>query len=136
MKWILAKQLDDIVDIERVEERLDIILPKDFKEVVKNYNGASPEKEAFDTDTKKERVFERLLHFNLTKKGNILEVLNWVKSNIEENVYPFGEDPFGNYICFDYRESNTPKIVFWDRDINRFEFVANSFEEFLNKLYD
>lgn len=59
-----------------------------------------------------------------------------------KKLIPFGDTGGGNYICFDYRECSTdnPPVILWFHDVldnsERIVFVANSFEEFVNKLHE
>lgn len=38
------------------------------------------------------------------------------KDRLIEKVIPFAEDPFGNLLCFDYRNDDQPIIVFWEHE--------------------
>ncbi|MPQ45127.1 SMI1/KNR4 family protein [Clostridium tarantellae] len=55
---------------------------------------------------------------------------------------PIAEDPFGNLICFDYRTTNKPTIVFLDHEkaFNNKNLalckICNSFNELLAMLHE
>ncbi|WP_338635047.1 SMI1/KNR4 family protein [Spirobacillus cienkowskii] len=61
-----------------------------------------------------------------------------------KNVIRFAVDPAGEGICFDYRhdpKTDNPKIVVWHHEAesgssSELSFVATSFDEFLDMLYD
>jgi len=58
---------------------------------------------------------------------------------VPDGVIPFSRDGGGNLICFDYRETpDHPTVVFWDHEKcdDPPLYVASSFTDFLNKLYD
>jgi len=58
-----------------------------------------------------------------------------LRSNgLQEELFPFGEDPFGNYLCLFFEEKDIT-IVYWSHETNKVEKVANSFTEFLEMLY-
>ena len=141
MKWIIVDQLKENSSIEKVEKIWNIKFPKNFIVIVEENNGASPEKDAFDSEVSKERVFNRLLNFNSDSKENILKTYEWIKDRLPKKVYPFANDSFGNYICFDYIKGDIPKIVFANYETGKteknfgIENVSDTFEEFLEKLY-
>ena len=56
-------------------------------------------------------------------------------------VYPFARDPFGNLLCFDYRNSTeSPTVVFWDHEEENIKEaiypVCSTFTELLASLRD
>ena len=71
MKWILLKTKINEKEFEDIENNLDVEFPLDFKNIVLENNGASPERMLFDTQNTKERVAEYLLSFSKTDKDNI-----------------------------------------------------------------
>lgn len=59
-----------------------------------------------------------------------MEVYSCIKKALPYKVIPFGCDPSGNYICFDYSESEAnPKIVFWYHEVAVTEENLDEFEE-------
>jgi hypothetical protein len=104
--------------IREVEEELGIIFPSDYLECVKVNNGGYPSREVLDFEGKKEAIFYRLLSFHREKNYYILSVYNNVKDRMVDGVIPFANDPFGNLLCFDYRQNSlNPTVVFWDHEI-------------------
>ncbi len=73
---------------------------------------------------------------------SLLEAVEAVSDRIPTKVISFGEDPFGNLYCFDYREGSSPKVVYWDHEKafndpeNSLTYIADSFTGFVNMLYD
>ncbi len=130
-------------DIVKLEGVVGIVLPDSYKEIVKSYDNGRPRPRCFDLKNREGVVFNSLLSFSIPGGDNIFEVYNRTKSDIGKRVLPFADDPFGNLICFDYRETdNNPPIVFWDHEADSdageesLKFVANSFDEFLDMLYE
>ncbi|WP_342477174.1 SMI1/KNR4 family protein [Paenibacillus sp. FSL H7-0350] len=142
VKWILAKSELSREDVSKVEEALSILLPPDYVSCVLLKNGGQPVPDTFDFEGKKEVVFNSLIDLNIRGNRNVLEVHNRLKDRLPENVFPFADDPFGNYLCFDYRAGNQPSIVFWDHEQSEGGanpevcFVCNSFSELVDKLYE
>ncbi|MCY8426886.1 SMI1/KNR4 family protein [Bacillus vallismortis] len=58
-------------------------------------------------------------------------------------IVPFACDPFGNEICFDYRQNkDNPSGVFWDHEIaykysdGALSHICDSFTELVDKFYE
>ncbi len=127
----------------QVEKALGIKFPEDFVECAVKNHGGYPSRDVFDFVNHEGAVFNRLLSFNPEKKTYILNVYNWIRDRLVEGIYPFADDPFGNFICFYYRnpEDKAPAIVFWDHEIayedpeKAISPVCNTFTELLSKLY-
>lgn len=61
----------------------------------------------------------------------------WGEHELPRRLIPFGQDGGGNYVCFDYRHSGVPSVVFWHHELDAEEGVfpvAATFEEFLQIL--
>ena len=114
-----------------VEARLNISLPKSYIDQVLNTNGAHPDKSIFDTKSRKDCVFESLINWDKSRKANIYFWLDTIKM---ENILPFGKDPFGNLICFDFSSGRNPQVVFWNHENDQISFIADSFDSFLQDL--
>lgn len=140
--WKFPKEVPSEQDIKNVEEKFNITFPLDYIECIKINNGARPKPKTFDFDGHKENIFSSLLSIRSKDKENILEVYEWIKDRLPDNVYPFAKDPFGNYICFKYEKSeNNSYIVFWnhekanDNKQSSIDFICKDFKSLLEKLY-
>ncbi|MBA2858721.1 hypothetical protein HNP93_001422 [Methanococcus maripaludis] len=144
IKWVSVGKPLETYEIIEVEEFFGIKFPNDYVECLKVNAGGCPKPEVFDFKNHKEAVFNRL--FTCDKADShyfILDNYYAIKDRLIDNIYPIADDPFGNCICFDYREGNdkTPKIVFWDHEIaygnpkNAISYICDSFSELLSKLY-
>lgn len=142
--------------IHEFETKLGIKFTMDYKECIKDNHGALPEPCFFKVDGK-QKVFGELLSFELNSKGNIYNTYNRIRDGLPEKVIPFATDPSGNFICFDYIDSETePKIVFWYHEISVAEddleeelenntldelqreaigYICDSFSDLINMLY-
>ena len=127
-------------EIRSAAKRLKVEFPAGFIQVASKYNGGSPDRNIFDAGEREECVFEYLLKF----PEGFWEFYNAVKKRLPKNIFPFAIDPFGNAICFDYRQCDSdsgPKIVFWDHEAppeseDSICFLAESFVAFVdNSLY-
>ncbi|WP_141201678.1 SMI1/KNR4 family protein [Paludifilum halophilum] len=129
--------------IQEVETELNVRFPNSFVECVKKNNAGRPNAILFDLGNDKEKVFGNLFDFNDSEYG--LSILEAYESLVDEHeapkeLIPFADDPAGNFICFDYRSINNgePAVVFFyhERDEDNIRRISNSFEDFINKLYE
>lgn len=144
IEWISAQKLINKVNVAEIEELLGIKLPEDFVTCALKNNGGYPVPNMFYSKNGKEEIFNNLLSFDSSNPVYMLNTYNSVKDRLIERIYPFAEDPGGNLICFDYRESNllNPKVVLWDHEVahkfpeKAISYVCNTFTELLNSLHE
>ncbi|MDD2507560.1 MAG: SMI1/KNR4 family protein [Aliarcobacter skirrowii] len=136
MKWILLKTKINEKEFEDIENKLDVKFPLDFKNIVLENNGASPEQMSFDTLNTKERVAEYLLSFSPKDKDNILDVFNALGDRFPKKLIPVMKDPFGNYICIDFSKEDSQNLYFWNHENDTLEYISKTFTQFLDKLYE
>lgn len=141
IKWICSEQTSE-EQIQKIEKKFGVVFPKDYKEFIREKAGAHPIPHTFDFNGHDEAVLDLIYSFNENKKTNILSMNSELSDNFIKGVIVFAGDPFGNDICFDFTQNPTkPPIVFCDNEImvgdpNKLTFVAESFSEFIDKLYD
>ncbi|WP_162257242.1 SMI1/KNR4 family protein [Paenibacillus sp. Soil724D2] len=142
IQWILAKEELSREDVVRVEKQLNISFPRDYVECVLHNNGGQPIPDIFDFEGHKGSVMNALIHLNSEEDMHVIDVYEKIKDRLPQSIYPFADDPFGNYLCFDYRYGNSPVIVYWDHEKSQqdkntaISFVCGSFSEMLGKLHD
>ncbi|ANP80092.1 1,3-beta-glucan synthase regulator [Bacillus sp. B25(2016b)] len=127
--------------IEQLEEYFGIKFPNDFIECVKKYDGGYPTPDTFNIPNQDEDSLNNLLTLDSERKISMLQTYNSIKDRLVDKVYPFARDPFGNLLCFDYRNNpQSPTVVFWDHEEEEMEEsiypVCSSFAELLDSLYD
>ncbi len=120
--------------VENFEKYHGIKFPEKYIEIVKKFNGAYPDKNKFDLENEKEKVFYKLLNWDLNRKNNLKEMYENHKTNFDGKIIPFGEDPFGNLFCFNFKKEN-PSILYWNHELNEHTLIAENFESFLKMLY-
>ena len=162
MKNLEWKYADDLVTEEiigKIGKSMGIKFPKDYIECAKVNHGANVIPYCFDVEGI-ERVFGSLLSFEEGSSDYIVTDYNNYRATLPNGVIPFGIDPAGNLICFDYKNhADNPIVVFWEHEdawekealmesegITAEEaeevarenvfYVASSFTDFLNKLHD
>lgn len=126
--WKRGSKIDEST-IKKVETKFGITLPGDYKRIIINHNNARPSVSTFDTESSTEHVFKKLLSL----KEDDLETVYKAKkvlSTIDDTLFPFANDPAGNYLCF-----KNGAVVYWLHEDDSVLKVANSFTEFIAKLY-
>ena len=105
---------------ERYKDQLDIF----YSKVLKNQS------EFFRKANAKEAI---------NKQFNLVSIYEKFKDKLPRDIVPFARDPFGDMICFDYRISKIPSIVFWRVDKGKSEesidFICDTFSDLLSSLY-
>lgn len=112
-------------DIINIENKIGIIFPKDYLDIVKNYQGMTINNVSikFNGQTEGIGALFTFDDFKDNKKYSYSLINcynNSVKSDIPKEIIPFTDAGGSNStFCFDYRESKTnPKIIFIDSVMN------------------
>ena len=141
LRWICENESVETTTISKVEDIFGIEFPRDYVECIIKNNGGYPKPNRFNLNGNEE-VFNNFLSFDEEDSSNIINAYNDVKDRLIEKVIPFAEDPFGNLLCFDYRNNEQPTIVFWEHEKafnnkeNAISFICNTFSQLLNMLHE
>ena len=134
LTWKVVRPLLDRAPIKKLEEVVGVAIPEDFIECVVRNNAGYPSHERFETAEGIEHICNNLLSFDEKKNVNIYNTYDSIIALTGNKLLlPFAEDPFGNYICFDFSGSDV-KVVFWEHETKKIEVVSSTFNEFLAKL--
>lgn len=136
MNWPKSKTPAKEQDIQAVERKFGIQFPDDYREVAKISHGEMPDPYSIDFGGMFGKIFGFLLSFDKKSPINIERVYDDIKDALPEKVFPFAEDRFGNFYCFDYRHGNDPIIVYWYHETFRLTKVCNHFSEIEDMLYE
>ncbi|YCA42408.1 SMI1/KNR4 family protein [Bacillus sp. JZ8] len=145
--------------IEEIANKIGVVFPEDYIVCVMENNGARVSPEIFNVG-EKERVFGMLLTFDQDDNESLYNIYKGYQDTLPDFIIPFAIDPAGNLICFDYKNhEKNPIVVFWEHEdawekeilmkeegLSEEEaeeaarenifYVANTFTEFLQKLYE
>ncbi len=153
MDWDLATPLESKKLIEAYERLRRYTFPQSFKDCVELNNGGCPMLTEFDTDETEGRMFGFLYSFNACEKQGItvwdnvnayeirvqdamadedIDCLNDI-AYIYQNFVCFADTSFGDEIAFYKRDDS---VVFIDHETLEIEKIADSFEEFIDSLYE
>lgn len=122
--------------VRKVGEQLGVDLPESYVKIASQFNGGCPDDDIFDAPGRPECVFDYLLSI----PDGLSEFIEDTEDRMPKSILPFATDPFGNAICFDYRQKGVPKIVFWDheakpKDTGALLPLSDNFGAFVDSLY-
>ena len=134
LTWQFIDKLENDSSIYKLEKAINVKLPFDYVNCVKENNAGFPSLKTFNTVQGTERVFSNLLSLNSDDDEDIFQSYQFILDETDrKDILPFARDSFGNYICFDFSD-NSAKVVFWNHENKTFDDVSNSFIELLNML--
>jgi hypothetical protein len=143
--------------IKKFENKYNICLPQTYKELINKYNEASLYENYFDFINKNSEEDMRCFgFFGFGKKYEVSEEITKENEHLQDPIYygvpgliGIASTAEGDTLCFDYRDNPTtcePKVVLlvhdeYETDTDRtvhmkIEPIANSFDEFLDMLYE
>jgi hypothetical protein len=131
VEWKKGRGDVSLSQLGEFEAKYQVSFPDTYKALVVESNGGYPNKTLFNVSNGREAVFESLINWDQSRKANIYF---WMDTLNLDKVVPFGKDPFGNLICFDFRESVKPSVKFWDHEIGEFYAVSSDWHIFLDSL--
>ncbi|REK76865.1 SMI1/KNR4 family protein [Paenibacillus paeoniae] len=133
-KWLHVEGPVDDATIAAIEQLFHVTFPQDYKNCIKQFNGGYPEPSSFDYDNGAQGIFHDLISFT----NNDLNISMFQEFAVK-SIVPFGRDPFGNLLAFDYRlNKEKPPVILFDHEEIEAEAitpVCNTFTELLDKLY-
>ena len=138
---------------------MDVKFPEDYISCAAKNNGSAVMPYVFNVEGER-RVFGTLLSYDTASNDYIVNVYNNYLKTLPKKLVPFGFDPAGNLICFDYRNhEENPIVVFWEHEdawekeeLMKSEgitaeqaeevarenvfYIADTFTDFLDKLHE
>jgi len=139
-------------DINSLVEALGKELPAEYESFLMKYNGGAPVECELDFDGKKLGISGDTLgyFFGLGRNSDILAKLENLSYFLPKDMFPIADSPAGNLFLMSVNEKSYGNVYYKDHETeDSFEFddskeelpesmvlVANSFNEFLEKLYD
>ena len=135
LTWKYIHPFNDDGPIAKVEKIFETKLPEDFVCLIKEYNAGYPSMRVFEAGDAKSRVFSNLLSFDEKHDNNVFSTLILLREQGVDNILPFAEDPFGNFIGF-LKEAEKLPIVFLELETNKTTYIADSISLFLEKLHE
>lgn len=129
-QWQYKINLKDKNVLGMLEEDKNILVPQELKKFIRENNAASPQKYKFDINGKTE-VFGAVLNFNCDDNEGTSATFA-IESVINNKLFPFAVDPFGNFICVDL---DSGEIVFYEHETAKHKYVCKNLEALLLMLH-
>jgi hypothetical protein len=148
----------DIYLIQKQEEKIGFKFPQSYINLILQYDGCEIQNHVriFDFDSNfigRIDSYKLSYFYAFNNNANSWQKIDYCWQKIIEfdedepfpkNVIPFASNAVREKICFDYRhdpKTDNPKIVVWHAEeesgsSSELSFVATSFDEFLDMLYE
>ena len=137
-------------EIAKFENRRGVRLPDGYKRFLLMYNGGRPKPDAFDVpDWPHENSgLQRFFGIHPGRDYDLEHEWEDYSDRVPGDLMPIACDSFGNVICLGIEGKRLGKIYFWDhedeldedgdfvKDYRNVYLLANSLDEFLDKLYE
>ena len=152
LRVIDSRKPININDIKKLELFVAAKLPRDYVDFLMMYNGGHPIRSSYDTlEPIRQQLYEAEISkfYALCKEEDLSIIYNFSLSmqnhDIPPDLLPIGYGSGGDEICLCIRGPNYGKVYFWDvhdqsqggeePSYKNVYLIANSFTEFINKLY-
>ena len=138
--------------IEEIETVYRIILPQDYCNFIKLYSGGKPKPRSFKYQQKENgKVLSigvyRFMSFQSQETESYQQLLSFIMESLPAKLIPIASTRTArDWVCISCKEENYGKVYLWDAnwaveegqepDYSNVYFVANSFTEFLDILYE
>lgn len=133
MNWKYVKALNSVDLINDFEKLVGYKFPKEFRDLVLQFNGGRPERKGFNTNVSIGRELKSFLSFNTGDRETVWKINDWNKDELSNKYLAFAIDNFGNLICFDKNNNN---VVLLNHEDLSVEHIANTFSEFIKTFYE
>ena len=133
--------------ISKLENDLGINLPVSYKRFLLEHNGGRPTPDCFNFKGETTgSCVDWFLGIHNKEHNNLLRYLETYKKRIPHNFFPIAHDPGSNLVCLSVAGADHGAVYFWDHeeenetdgthDYSNVISVADSFDEFIGKLYE
>ena len=104
-------------------KKYNVQLPTSLEHCLISNNGGRPSVFLFDTNLRKEYVFQSLFSYNAMDKCNIYNVYPGEFKNT--SLFPIGIEASGNIVCYDM---DIKKYVLWNHENGRREEIIEVYD--------
>lgn len=131
--------------MQALEERLDIVLPEQYRDFLLRHNGGTPDPALFECAGGGGSSVRSFLGVHEGPHSNfevIFLALKVTRKALPDNVVAVAEDGGGNKVCLSLAGADVGSVYFWDHEretkkpsYKNLHLIAPSFDEFLAALY-
>jgi len=125
-------------ELDQLESDWGVQLPDDYKKLISLHQGMTPVPNSFNVGRSSNAlsVLLTVTRDPTHEEYSIQHTYETFRPHLPPHIYPFGDTPGGEPVCFDYRGSpDQPRIVLVSTEAS-IHPVANSFTEFMAGLYN
>jgi len=133
------------LDIRRLEKKISIDFPLDYRSFLLRNNGGRPVKKYFKIHIKSALVTGKILDFfgidDPVESCSIEWNYNVYKGRIPSGFFPIGCEDGGNIICMQYTQPEPGAVYYWNHDLEgglvgagNPQKISGAFDEFLENL--
>lgn len=136
LEWGPSNPVKDESLVDKFEQQVGYHFPADFRQCILAHGGAWVQPDEFDTQENEGYAINRILSaVPNDRSGSIWELMELDEETTEvmRGYVPFADTPFGDYLCFDRQNDS---VVYIDHETLEVEYVAPSFQAFLDGLYE
>ena len=134
LEWKYVKEYAGKSLLGELEKKSGLTLPEAYKTMAEKYNGGRPNRRVFGSgdDALPLRSFLRV---DETDDASSIAFAYSQVRKIDNKLFPFADDSFGNYFCFSPSKDNSePNVVFLDMELDTTKKLSESFSEFMKSL--
>jgi hypothetical protein len=142
------------VKLREVEQLIGSPLPADYRAFLLTHNGGKPSLTGFRMEREGRGYSESSVAwlYGIQDGGEFFNSFELhyrgLRGRMPAHIIPIGSDPGGNQICISVAGPDLGRVYFWDHEkeadpdedeepgYDNLYFVANSFSDFLNGLFD
>lgn len=128
IKWDFVIALNNEDSIDKIKSKLNIEIPEDLINLIKNYNGGYPNKSSFNIKDYGTTDFKCLLSYNEEDDENIYDIIDYFIDKYNGGVLPFACDSGDGYYCI------SDKGIIYVND-NKSYFISENINKLLLSLY-
>jgi hypothetical protein len=133
LKWKYVKPIEGEELIDKLAEKTHLNISTAYTAIARKNNGGRPDRSILVSPVGELKI-RRLLRIDSSGDENIMVVFIRIL-DVSPNLFPFGDDSFGNYFCFrQSTDPGEPSVVFFDHETNEVTEIAPSFVKFLDSL--
>ncbi|MCL9635033.1 SMI1/KNR4 family protein [Bacillus zanthoxyli] len=130
-----------IEDLERFEHSHSITIPREYRDFLLEYNGGYPNPSVYKISEKLGESIVNIFYGIGTMYDNLEKKFDLFDEIVEAGFMAIADDPSGNQICIGISNQYFGQVYHWahgeeTEEMENIYFLSNSFNDFLNCLYE
>lgn len=122
-----VSNLEDLTELKKMEDKYDIVFPKQFKRFFSENNGGIPLKKEIKINGMEYEV-RCFLSFKEGEYNSIAKPLDVFQKATNGKIVPFAKDSSDNYYCINL---DNDKVYYWEKEENCYYALKDNFFNFI-----